>query len=58
MLNSLYKVSYIIEICFSYFNFYILANVLLGAGMLWGCMAAFHKKEGGIQVLAGLDQFS
>ncbi len=58
MLNNLCKVSYITEICFSYLNFYVLANVLLGVGMLWGCMGAFPGKEGGVQVFAGLDPFS
>jgi hypothetical protein len=35
-------------------NILILANVLLGVGMLHGCMGTLFGKEGGIQVLAGL----
>jgi hypothetical protein len=53
-LNSLYGELYIIDICFSDFNFYVLANVLLRVGILHGCTGAFLRKEGGIQVLVGL----
>ncbi len=35
-------------------NFYILANIFFGVGMLYDCTDTFHRKEGGIQVLAGL----
>jgi hypothetical protein len=45
--------SFMIVIHFSSFNFYILANVLLGVDMLCSCAGAIPKKEGGIQVLAG-----
>jgi hypothetical protein len=39
---------------FSNFNFYILVNILLGVGMLHSYIGVFPRKEGGIQLLAGL----
>ncbi len=34
--------------------FFIIANIFLGLGMPLGCAGMFPKKEGGMQVLAGL----
>jgi hypothetical protein len=34
--------------------FFILANILLGVGMIGNCAGAFFRKEGGILVFAGL----
>jgi hypothetical protein len=44
--------------CMDNFNFYVLANVLFGVGMLHGCSGAFHGKMGVIQVLAGISPSS
>jgi hypothetical protein len=37
---------------------FVLANVFLGVGTLFSCAGAFPRKEGGIQVLVGLDKSS
>jgi hypothetical protein len=51
---SLYGESYIIDILFSYFKFVMHSNLLLWVGMLLSRAGMFPRKEGGIQVLAGL----
>ncbi len=46
------------DIRFSNFNFYILANELLGVGMPCGFRGSFPKKEGCIKLFASLAPFS
>jgi hypothetical protein len=49
-LNSLYIESNIVDIQFSIFNFYILANILLVVGMPRSCVGMLPWKEGGILI--------
>jgi len=49
---------YIVDISFGNLNIYILANVPLGVGTLSSCSRTFLRKEGEIQVLAGLTPYS
>ncbi len=46
LLNSLYGDSFLIDILFRYFNFYILVDILLGLGMLHGCAGVYPRKDG------------